>query len=108
MKRTFDWTYVYISITIIVATAVLSLAIYGIVVSANKEKEFAEKNEYVIVTDKHTRLVYHKVGYTTTLLKKHTLCVMSLDGSETNKINVSRNIYDAYDIADTVKFENLR
>ena len=74
----------------------------------NKEKDFAEKNEYVIVTHKYTHRVYHKVGYTTMLLRKQTLCVASLDGSEAYEINVSRNLYDTYDIADTVKFETLR
>lgn len=108
MRRNFDWTYVYIAITILFALAVLSLAIYGVVVSTNKEKDFAEKNEYVIVTHKYTHLVYHKVGYTNMLLKKQTLCVVSLDGSETYEINVSRNLYDTYDIADTMKFETLR
>jgi glucose uptake protein GlcU len=108
MKRTYDWTNVYLAITLFIAISALSLAIYGIVVSTNKENDFAKKNEYVIVTDKYTRLVYHKVGYTNTFLRKRTLCVTSLDGSETYKINVSSDLYDTYDIADTVKFETLR
>lgn len=108
MKRNFDWSIAGLVAIILVAVSLLGIAGYGVAVSVNKEREFAEKNEYVIVTDKYTKLVYHKVGYANTFLRKRTLCVSSLDGSETNKINVSRDIYDAYNITDTVKFENLR
>lgn len=93
---------------VLVTLSALSIAIYGIVLSVDKEKDFAEKNEYVIVTDKYTSLVYHKVGYSNMFIRKRTFSVTSLDGSDTHKISVSSDVYDTYDIADTVKFETLR